>query len=73
MVDTPTQQGASGPGSGSTVSGDHQPGVPFKDQMVGYAKSIRGSVLRKPETKKTGDAILHGDISAKEYFEQKKA
>jgi len=71
VIDTPAQQGAPEPGSGSTVEGDH--GVPFKDQMIGYAKSIRGSVLRQPETKKTGDAILQGDISAKEYFEQKNA
>ncbi|KLO14742.1 hypothetical protein SCHPADRAFT_297146 [Schizopora paradoxa] len=76
MVDTPTQQGATQPGSGSTAhgtEGGQENSVPFKDQMIGYAKSIRGSVLRKPETKKTGDAILNGEISAKDYFEQKKA
>ncbi|EJC98077.1 uncharacterized protein FOMMEDRAFT_162430 [Fomitiporia mediterranea MF3/22] len=68
-VATPAQQGAPEPGSGTTVhEGDK---VPFKDQMVGYAKSIRGSVLKKPETKETGERILKGEMSAKEYFEQK--
>ncbi|KAH8114473.1 hypothetical protein DFH11DRAFT_1594672 [Phellopilus nigrolimitatus] len=68
-VGTPPQQGAPEPGSGTTV---HEDQVPFKDQVFGYAKTIRGSVLRKPETKATGEKILHGDMSAKDYFEQKR-
>ena len=27
----------------------------------------------QPETKATGDKIIHGEMSAKQYFEQKKA
>ncbi|KAI5115389.1 hypothetical protein M0805_002405, partial [Coniferiporia weirii] len=38
---------------------------------IGYAKSIRGKVLNKPETKATGDKILSGEMTAKDYFEQK--
>lgn len=72
-VVTPAQQGAPEPGSGSVVHEEQGSArkVPFKDQVVGYAKSIRGSVLKNPETKETGQKILNGDMSAKEYFEQK--
>ncbi|PAV17171.1 hypothetical protein PNOK_0723500 [Pyrrhoderma noxium] len=74
-VATPAQQGAPEPGSGTVVHDQHGSTrkVPFKDQVVGYAKSIRGSVLKNPETKETGERILKGDMSAKKYFEQKHA
>ncbi|KAK7690238.1 hypothetical protein QCA50_006892 [Cerrena zonata] len=69
-VDSADQQGATQPGSGSTVPVHvlpaHQPS--FKEKVVGYAKEIRGTALRKPETKEQGERILQGE----EPFEPKK-
>ncbi|KZT27420.1 hypothetical protein NEOLEDRAFT_1130978 [Neolentinus lepideus HHB14362 ss-1] len=67
------QQGSTQPGDGSTVHYDaekniqyvERPGgkVPWKDQVLGYAKEIRGTMLRKPETKDHGEKILQGEAS----------
>lgn len=35
----------------------------FKEEVVGYAKEIRGTILRKPETKEHGEKILSGEAS----------
>ncbi|KAL0574939.1 hypothetical protein V5O48_007013 [Marasmius crinis-equi] len=34
--------------------------VPFKDQVIGYAKKTRGTVLNKPDLKEHGEQILQG-------------
>ncbi|KAI0696255.1 hypothetical protein BC835DRAFT_1414378 [Cytidiella melzeri] len=59
-----SQQGATMPGSGSTVTA----GPTFKEKVVGYAKEIRGTTLGKPETKEQGQRIVNGE----EKFETKK-
>ncbi|KAL5501560.1 hypothetical protein ACEPAH_8820 [Sanghuangporus vaninii] len=41
--------------------------------LEGYTKTIRGTVFRKPETKEVGDKILNGEMSARNYLDQKKA
>ncbi|KAI0917447.1 hypothetical protein AcW1_007357 [Taiwanofungus camphoratus] len=35
----------------------------FKERVVGHAKDIRGTVLRKRETKEYGEKILKGEAS----------
>ncbi|TFY55782.1 hypothetical protein EVJ58_g8030 [Rhodofomes roseus] len=35
----------------------------FAEEVVGYAKQIRGTVLRQPETKEMGEKILKGEAS----------
>ncbi|KAF9262772.1 hypothetical protein L218DRAFT_959918 [Marasmius fiardii PR-910] len=76
---TAPQQGSTQPGDGSTVrettGPDGQPlrvvevpaqgeqHVPFKDQVVGYAKKTRGAMLGNHELKDHGEQILHGTAS----------
>ncbi|KAI0740750.1 hypothetical protein C8Q76DRAFT_201802 [Earliella scabrosa] len=64
-VATPTQQAATQPGSGSAAQPQvitvQQPKPSFNQQVVGYAKEIRGTLLRKPETKEQGAKILKGE------------
>ncbi|KAI9443615.1 hypothetical protein H4582DRAFT_2054592 [Lactarius indigo] len=38
--------------------------VPWKDQVIAYAKKTRGAVLRKSTLKEHGDQILAGEASA---------
>ncbi|THV02984.1 hypothetical protein K435DRAFT_962655 [Dendrothele bispora CBS 962.96] len=66
---TEPQQGATQPGTGSKVHVEPDgtkvvevpaPHVPFKEQVIGYAKKTRGTVLNNPETKEHGEAILEG-------------
>ncbi|KAI0795194.1 hypothetical protein BC629DRAFT_1505884 [Irpex lacteus] len=64
-VEDVSQQGATQPGSGSTVTTD-QPR--FKEKVIGYAKEIRGTALGKSETKEQGQRIRNGE----EKFEPKK-
>ncbi|KAI0086992.1 hypothetical protein BDY19DRAFT_995422 [Irpex rosettiformis] len=64
-VEDVSQQGATQPGSGSTVT-THPPR--FKEKVIGYAKEIRGTALGKHETKEQGQRIVHGE----EKFEPKK-
>ncbi|KAF7795427.1 hypothetical protein EIP86_006585 [Pleurotus ostreatoroseus] len=64
-----SQQAATEPGSGSTVQTDETGHPPrFKEKVIGYAKEIRGTALRKPDTKQQGQRIVHGE----ETFEPKK-
>ncbi|GJE98993.1 hypothetical protein PsYK624_152310 [Phanerochaete sordida] len=86
-VNEASQQGATAPGSGSTVpdlqthadmnleadpktthpvEGGHKPS--FKEQVVGYAKQVRGTTLGNAEKKEQGQRIVHDH----EHFEPKK-
>jgi len=38
--------------------------VPWKEQVIAYAKKTRGKVLRKPTLTEHGDQILAGEASA---------
>ncbi|KAN0135330.1 hypothetical protein V8E53_006895 [Lactarius tabidus] len=38
--------------------------IPWKEQVIAYAKKTRGAVLRKPTLKEHGDQILTGEASA---------
>ncbi|KAI9452762.1 hypothetical protein BJY52DRAFT_1190019 [Lactarius psammicola] len=38
--------------------------IPWKDQVIAYAKKTRGAVLRKSTLKEHGDQILAGEASA---------
>ncbi|KAL4246584.1 hypothetical protein ABKN59_008465 [Abortiporus biennis] len=69
IVNEAPQQAATDPQAGSTVQeapGPYQPS--FKEKVIGYAKEIRGSTLRNPETKEEGQRILQGQ----EKFDIKK-
>ncbi|EPS96559.1 hypothetical protein FOMPIDRAFT_1053199 [Fomitopsis schrenkii] len=35
----------------------------FAEEVVGYAKEIRGTLLRQPETKEMGEKILKGEAT----------
>ncbi|KAI9064768.1 hypothetical protein FKP32DRAFT_1675308 [Trametes sanguinea] len=62
QVTTPPQQAATAPGAGGVqhvVVESNKPS--FTQQVVGYAKEIRGTVLRKPETKDYGGKIRKGE------------
>ncbi|TBU26771.1 hypothetical protein BD311DRAFT_761861 [Dichomitus squalens] len=63
QVTTPTQQAATQPSSGGVaqkvVIQDNEPS--FNQKVVGYAKEIRGTILRKPETKDSGGKIRKGE------------
>ncbi|KAI0352018.1 hypothetical protein OH77DRAFT_1429054 [Trametes cingulata] len=62
QVATPPQQAATQPGAGGVqhvVMESNKPS--FTQQVVGYAKEIRGTVLRKPETKDYGGKIRKGE------------
>ncbi|KAG7096004.1 hypothetical protein E1B28_006686 [Marasmius oreades] len=78
QITTAPQQGSTQPGDGSTVrettgpdgqplrvievpGDEHQ--VPFKDQVIGYAKKTRGTMLNKPELKEHGEQIIQGTAS----------
>ncbi|EMD39780.1 hypothetical protein CERSUDRAFT_103729 [Gelatoporia subvermispora B] len=64
QVGTPTQQAATQPGGGTTVNVVTMPSQPsFKEKVVGYAKEIRGTMLRKSDTKEYGEKILAGQAS----------
>ncbi|KAH9947635.1 hypothetical protein B0H21DRAFT_326077 [Amylocystis lapponica] len=64
QVDEAPQQGATQPDSGSLVYVvQTAPQPTFKEQVIGHAKDIRGSILRKPETKEYGQKILKGEAS----------
>ncbi|KAL5482685.1 hypothetical protein ACEPAI_9279 [Sanghuangporus weigelae] len=89
MDDAVPQQGVPEPGSGTVVvDKDNVPfkDQVFGEYQViqlgiltlicslkGYTKTIRGTVFRKPETKEVGDKILNGEMSARNYLDQKKA
>ncbi|KAK7468950.1 hypothetical protein VKT23_003449 [Stygiomarasmius scandens] len=69
---TQPQQGSTQPGDGTTIHTEPDgtrvvevppPHVPFKEQVVGYAKKTRGTVLNHPDTKEHGEAILEGKAS----------
>ncbi|OCH92624.1 hypothetical protein OBBRIDRAFT_423327 [Obba rivulosa] len=61
---TSDQQAATQPGAGTTTNVVTMPSQPsFKEKVVGYAKEIRGTVLRKPDTKEYGEKILSGQAS----------
>jgi len=69
------QQASTQPGDGNEVHMETRPEantvevpgdrkkVPFKEQVVGGAKKIRGTVLGKPELKQQGQQILDGKES----------
>ncbi|KAK0187806.1 hypothetical protein F5146DRAFT_1003532 [Armillaria mellea] len=76
------QQGNTQPGSGSVVhdTADHEPRTldmpadfnrsniqaPFKERVVGAALKTRGTLLKKPEVKETGQQLLDGKIDIPE-------
>ncbi|KDQ62598.1 hypothetical protein JAAARDRAFT_54523 [Jaapia argillacea MUCL 33604] len=60
-VDTEPQQASTQPGDGSEVHSEGK--VPWKDQVLGYAKKTRGTVLGKSATKEHGEKILQGEAS----------
>ncbi|KAI0330418.1 hypothetical protein GY45DRAFT_1323752 [Cubamyces sp. BRFM 1775] len=62
QVATPPQQAATQPGTGGVqhiVMESNKPS--FTQQVVGYAKEIRGTVLGKPDTKDYGGKIRKGE------------
>ncbi|KAI0827741.1 hypothetical protein BC628DRAFT_1418345 [Trametes gibbosa] len=68
QVTTPTQQAATQPGTGGVKHVAADSNTPsFPQQVIGYAKAcityfeIRGTVLRKPETKDYGGKIRKGE------------
>ncbi|KAF8467556.1 hypothetical protein DFH94DRAFT_292098 [Russula ochroleuca] len=70
-IDNTSQQAAPGPGDGSRVADPNLSNtsptsasgrVPWKDQVIAYAKKTRGTLLRKEH----GDQILAGEASARE-------
>ncbi|KAI0669425.1 hypothetical protein C8Q78DRAFT_1039911 [Trametes maxima] len=62
QVTTPTQQAATQPGAGGVQHIVVEPTKPsFTQQVVGYAKEIRGTILHKPETKDYGGKIRKGE------------
>ncbi|KAI8978262.1 hypothetical protein BD414DRAFT_524274 [Trametes punicea] len=62
QVTTPPQQAATQPGAGGVQHVIMESNKPsFTQQVVGYAKEIRGTVLRKPETKDYGGKIRKGE------------
>lgn len=60
-----SQQAATQPGGGPQVVVVQQPGhhITFKEQVVGHAKEIRGSILGNQETKEYGEKILRGEAT----------
>ncbi|KAK0243943.1 hypothetical protein EDD85DRAFT_945272 [Armillaria nabsnona] len=72
------QQGNTQPGSGSVVhdTTDQEPTdgqsnrsniqAPFKERVVGAALKTRGTLLKKPEVKETGQQLLDGKIDIPE-------
>jgi len=46
---------------GTTEMPQNQEKLPFKDQVVAYAKIHRGTLLNRPEEKELGKKILSGD------------
>ncbi|KAI0644991.1 hypothetical protein C8Q79DRAFT_969062 [Trametes meyenii] len=64
QVTTPSQQAATQPGAGGVQHIVIEPTKPsFTQQVVGYAKEIRGTILHKPETKDYGGKIRKGEES----------
>jgi len=59
----PTQQGSTQPGDGGAAMGVVVGPPSWKEKVVGYAKRIRGTMLRKPGTKEHGDKILEGQAT----------
>ncbi|KAL7277609.1 hypothetical protein ACG7TL_008536 [Trametes sanguinea] len=59
QVTTPPQQAPGAGGVQHVIVESNKPS--FKQQVVGYAKEIRGTVLRKPETKDYGGKIRKGE------------
>ncbi|KAJ3500302.1 hypothetical protein NMY22_g19301 [Coprinellus aureogranulatus] len=71
IADEVPQQGSTQPGDGTEVRRTddgshgrlHGPStheVPFKERVVGVAQVTRGTLLRKPDLKEHGEAILEG-------------
>ncbi|KAG5722078.1 hypothetical protein E4T56_gene15847 [Termitomyces sp. T112] len=60
--DTLPQQASTSPGDGSEVHANINQ-VPFKERVIGVAKITRGTVLRKPDLKQEGEAILEGQTT----------
>ncbi|RPD57440.1 hypothetical protein L226DRAFT_512321 [Lentinus tigrinus ALCF2SS1-7] len=62
-VGTPPQQAATQPGSGPAVQNVvvEQTKPSFNQQVIGYAKEIRGTILRKHDTKDYGGKIRKGE------------
>jgi len=79
-VDTAPQQASTSPEDGTHVhqepeqmaAGEHgAPGeqggkVPFKEQVLGYAKKTRGTLLAKPDLKQQGEKLIQGEGTIKE-------
>ncbi|PPQ75817.1 hypothetical protein CVT24_002679 [Panaeolus cyanescens] len=80
-VDTPRQQASTEPNDGSrvhfgernlqenrnqTTAERQEQGVPFKEQVIGYAQKTRGTLLGKPELKEHGQQILEGQLTHEE-------
>lgn len=71
--DTPPQQAATQPGSGSELPSQNLPAphfveipaepakpVSFRDQVIGVAKKTRGTLLHNPDLVEEGEMILEG-------------
>lgn len=61
VADTGAQGTTESPSTSPTSAANK---IPWKDQVIAYAKKTRGSVLRKPTLKEHGDQILTGEASA---------
>ncbi|KAH8984408.1 hypothetical protein EDB92DRAFT_1946771 [Lactarius akahatsu] len=61
VADTSAQGTTESPSASPTSSTGK---VPWKDQVIAYAKKTRGAVLRKSTLKEHGDQILAGEASA---------
>ncbi|TDL22183.1 hypothetical protein BD410DRAFT_788897 [Rickenella mellea] len=64
-VDSPTPQAATQPETSEGTT-DTAGSPTWKEQVVGYAKKTRGTLLGKPEVKETGQKIIQGEIPAKQ-------
>ncbi|KAH8833923.1 hypothetical protein DL96DRAFT_1578847 [Flagelloscypha sp. PMI_526] len=71
-TDSIPQQGSTQPGDGhkdhTAQMNNAEPvvevhKVPFKEQVIGFAKKTRGTVLNHPETKEAGNKILEGQVT----------
>jgi len=66
-TDQPPQAARTGPTATDITSqsrqnsGEDQGKLPFKDQVIAYAKIHRGTLLHRPEEKELGKKILSGE------------
>ncbi|KIJ24204.1 hypothetical protein M422DRAFT_33147 [Sphaerobolus stellatus SS14] len=63
--DSTPQQASTQPGDGARAHNEEDK-VPWKDEVIGYAKVTRGKLLGKKDTVEMGHQILEGEVKPKE-------